>query len=116
MVIAQGDIVWVDFPPARGSEPAKARPAVVVQSDAFNRSQLQTVLVVPLTSNLDRAHLPGNVRLRARDRLTRASVASVVHVGVVDRAMLRRRLGRVAPSELDAILDGVLLVLGRTAS
>ncbi len=116
MVIAQGDIVWVEFPPARGSEPAKPRPAVVVQSDAFNRSLLQTVLLVPLTSNLERAHLPGNVRLRARDRLTKSSVASVVHAGVVDRTMLTRRLGRVTPTELDAIVDGVLLVLGRTAS
>lgn len=116
MVIAQGDIVWLEFPPARGSEPAKSRPAVVVQSDAFNRSQLQTVVVVPLTSNLDRAQLPGNVRLRPRDRLSRASVASVVHVGVVNRSLLVRRLGRVSPTELDAIVDGVSLVLGRTAS
>jgi mRNA interferase MazF len=114
MVIAQGDIVWVDFDEPKGSEPAKPRPAVVVQGDAWNRSTLQTTLVVPLTSNLDRATLPGNVRLRPRDRLLKPSVASVVHLGAIDRSLIVRRLGRVSPSELEAIVDGVLLVLGRT--
>lgn len=113
MVVAQGDILWVELPRPIGSEPGLARPAVVVQSDAFNRSELQTVVVVPLTSNEKRAVIPGNVTLAPRDQLRKRSVASVAHVGAVDRSWIRRRLGRVSDGELEAIVSGVLLVLGR---
>lgn len=115
MVIAQGDVLWVEFPRPRGCEPAKPRPAVVVQGDAWNRSALRIVIVVPLTSNLNWVAVPGNVRLRPRDQLRRPSVASVSHVTALDRSVARRRLGRVTPAELEAIIDGVLLVLGRTS-
>jgi mRNA interferase MazF len=113
VVIAQGDILWVALPRPVGSEPGLTRPAVVVQSDAFNRSQLQTIVVVPLTSNQGRAEIPGNVALPPRDQLKKRSVASVAHVSAIDRTWVRRRLGRVTPGELEAVIAGVLLVLGR---
>ena len=113
MVVAQGDIVWLELPRPVASEPGHARPAVVVQSDAFNRSQLQTIVVVPLTSNEARAAVPGNVALGPRDQLKKRSIASVAHVSAVDRSWARRRLGRVTSGELDAIVTGVMLVLGR---
>lgn len=33
MVISHGDVVWVDLGVPRGSEPARIRPAVVMQED-----------------------------------------------------------------------------------
>ncbi len=33
MVIAHGDVVWIDFGSPRGSEPAMRRPAVVMQEN-----------------------------------------------------------------------------------
>jgi mRNA interferase MazF len=38
-------------------------PHVVVQEDVFNHSRITTVIVCALTSNLNRAHEPGNVLL-----------------------------------------------------
>lgn len=113
MVVAQGDILWVEFPRPVASEAGRPRPAVLVQADTFNRSALQTIVVVPLTSNEARAAIPGNVALPPRDQLKKRSVASVAHVGAVDRSWAKRRLGRVTPGELEAIVSGVLLVLGR---
>ena len=40
---------------------------VIVQTDAFNASQIRTVVAVALTSNLARADAPGNVRVPARE-------------------------------------------------
>lgn len=51
MIFDQGDIVEVDFDPTRGHEPAKTRPALVVSSYDFNRSNSMT-LVCPITSNM----------------------------------------------------------------
>src|SRR5580693_2367433 len=41
---------WVALPSARGSEPAGRRPAVVLQHERFNRTNLATVVVVAITS------------------------------------------------------------------
>jgi len=45
----QGDVVWADPNPTRGSEQAKARPFVIVSVDHLNRSPLRLSLAVPLT-------------------------------------------------------------------
>ncbi len=54
----RGEIWWADLGAHRPLEQTGRRPVVVWQSDALIRA-LQSVLVVPLTTNLDRAHLAG---------------------------------------------------------
>lgn len=51
----RGEIRWADVAEPRGSELAKRRPVVIVQEDSLTRSRLQTVMMVPITSNLKRA-------------------------------------------------------------
>ncbi len=51
MVIHQGEVYWVLFS-GEGSEPWGRRPALVLQHDRFNRSRLNTVVVVAITSQL----------------------------------------------------------------
>jgi mRNA interferase MazF len=114
MVVAQGDIVWADLPTPAGSEAGFRRPVIVVQSDLFNRTQLKTVVCVPLTSKASRAGSPGNVLLPARSTgLRQDSIASVPHILAVDRSFLSERIGRVSANQLQAILDGIGLLLGR---
>jgi mRNA interferase MazF len=52
VVIQRGEVWWADLGEPRASELGYRRPVLVVQNDAFNRSRLQTTLVVSLTSNL----------------------------------------------------------------
>ena len=112
MVIEQGDVVWVRFPPPRGSGPAGHRPAVVLQHDRFNRTRLATIVVVAITSNLRYAALPGNIRLpRGEAGLPSASVVNVTQIATVDRADLGDRLGRLNPTRLVEVWNGVRLVL-----
>ncbi len=53
----RGEVWWVEFDPAVGSEIRKTRPAVIVSNDAANR-HLARVVVVPVTSNTGRQY-PG---------------------------------------------------------
>jgi mRNA interferase MazF len=116
MVISQGDVVWVDLPPPRGSAPAGRRPALVLQHDRFNRTKLNTIVVAAITSNLKYAALPGNVRLRRGEAgLPRASVVNVTQIATVDRGQIGARLGEVAPARLREVWDGVMLVLAPEA-
>ena len=111
MVVRQGDVVWVALPLARGSEPAGRRPAIVLQHDRFNRTNLATAVVVAITSQLKYAGLPGNVRLRRGEAgLPRPSVVNVTQIATVDRALLGARLGTLSSARLAEVWTGVRLV------
>ena len=114
MVVAQGDVWWADLDEPRGSEPGFRRPIVVVQGDPFNRSNIGTVVVVPLTSTLDLAEAPGNILLPSRaTRLPKDSVAHVSQITTLDKTVLSERVGRLSRNHLLAILGGIDVVLGR---
>jgi mRNA interferase MazF len=114
VVVAQGDIWWADLPAPTGSGPGFQRPVVVVQSDAFNRSNIGTIVCVPLTSNLCWAEAPGNALLPARATgLPKDSVANVSQILAIDRDFLTERAGRVSRNQLETILDGIGTMLGR---
>jgi mRNA interferase MazF len=111
VVIAQGDVCWADLPDPVGSA---RRPVLVVQGDAFNRSQVATVVCVPLNSNLNWAEAPGNVELPARSTgLSRDSVTNVSLVVSIGRHVLTGRVGRVSKKQLELFFAGLDLVLGR---
>jgi mRNA interferase MazF len=114
VVISQGDVCWADLPDPVGSEPGFRRPVVVVQGEALNRSRIGTVVCVPLTSNLRWAEAPGNALLPARSTgLGKDSVANVSQIIALDREILTERVGRISRRELQLLLDGLDLVLGR---
>lgn len=91
----------------------KRRPAVVVQSDKLHNPQIGSFLVVPLTSRLHLAELPGNVRLPRRvTGLTKDSVANVYDMQRVVRSDLVGRVGLLPGADLTALAEGLRLVLG----
>ena len=63
MVTKQGEIYWVDLGKPSGSEPGYKHPHIVIQNNIFNSSNINTVVVCSLTSNMKRAKAPGNVTL-----------------------------------------------------
>lgn len=117
MVIRRGEVRWADLGEPRGSEPGFRRPVVVVQSDAFNRSRIATVIVVVLTSNLDLARAPGNVLFpRGATKLAKDSVANVSQVITLDRSDLEApAVSTLEPADLKALDDGLRLVLNLPA-
>jgi mRNA interferase MazF len=113
VVVSQGDVLWASLPDPTGSGPGLRRPVVVVQGDSFNASRLATVVVVPLTSNLRWVSAPGNVLLTKRTGLPRDSVANVSQIVAVDRSVLTERAGHLSVADLELVLSGIDLVLGR---
>lgn len=96
---------WIDLD--------KRRPCVVVSSDDVLGVAVWQTHVVPLTSNLDRAGLAGNVLLRsAATGLPKDSVAVPLGLELVDRALLVEQAGRLPRVLVDDIDDGLRGVLG----
>ncbi len=114
MVISQGEIWWANLPAPEGSGPGFRRPVVVVQGDALNHSRIATVVCVPLTSNVKWAYAPGNVLLSQRwTRLSKESVANVSQIVTVDKALLTECAGKLQKTQLELVLSGIDVVLGR---
>jgi mRNA interferase MazF len=112
-VISQGEIWWADLPAPAGSGPGFRRPVVVVQCDALNISCINTLVCVPLTSNLKWALAPGNVSLTARlTGLPKDSVANVSQILTLDKQLLTARVGKLPRPKLELVLSGIDVVLG----
>jgi mRNA interferase MazF len=112
MVINQGDIYWIELDEPEGSEPGYKHPHVIVQNNLFNRSQIRTVLVCPLTTNLKRANAPGNVLLDKKEsNLNKQSVVNVSQVFTVDKSQLDEYVGTLPSKRITEILNGIKLVL-----
>ncbi|MDR2196488.1 MAG: type II toxin-antitoxin system PemK/MazF family toxin [Coriobacteriales bacterium] len=108
-VYQQGDILFIDFNPSKGHEPAKRHPALVVSSTRVNYLTNLTLLA-PITSRDNRFPLhvriaPGNTvhgfvqveALRALDLESRTGV---------------ERIGAVDDETLSAVLEAIGVLVG----
>ncbi|HTO01790.1 MAG TPA: type II toxin-antitoxin system PemK/MazF family toxin [Microthrixaceae bacterium] len=96
---------WVDLD--------ERRPCVVVSSSEVLSVNVWQTHVVPLTSNLDRADIAGNVMLRsAATGLPQDSVAVPLGLELVDRALLAEQVGQLTDALADAVDSGIRAVLG----
>ena len=112
MVLRRGEIWWASLPVPQGSEPGYRRPVVVVQSDGFNLSQIQTVVVAVISSNTRLAEAPGNLTLtRVQSGLPRDSVINVSQLITLDQRYLSQRVARLTSEQLSELNDGLRLVL-----
>ena len=101
----RGELWWADLGLPRGSAPALRRPVLIISADQYNRSELRTVTVVVLTSNVRLAALPGNVAVPSDLAGVEAdSVVNITQIATIDRGALERLIG-VLPDWLMAQVD-----------
>lgn len=90
-----------------------ARPVVVVQNNARNSSDIDTVIVCTLTRNLNRDTDPGNVLLEAGEAcLEQPCVVNVSQAFTVRKQDLRDKIGTLDYIRVWEIYDGLRLLLG----
>ncbi len=112
MEFRRGEIWWATLPAPIGSGPGYRRPVLVIQSNVFNASRIGTVIVAAITSNLELARAPGNVRLDMKgSRLQKESVVNVSQLATLDRRILTERVASLSPETMLRVDAGLRLVL-----
>ena len=89
----RGEVWWADLGPYRPQEQTGRRPVIIWQSNALIRT-LRSVLVIPLTTNLDRANLAGTAIVEASPELglREDSVALAFQIRAVPKDALDTRI------------------------
>lgn len=109
--VRRGQIWWVDFNPARGSEQQGMHPALVVQNDVGNEVA-PTTIVIAMTTNIRRV-FPFTVMIPAAESgLPRDNLANAAQMLTVDKTRLRDRAGQVSDSTLSEIDRALAVSLG----
>lgn len=109
-----GEVYKTDFGEPDGHEQGYERPSVIVQNDSFNEA-LETVIVVPLTTNKKRLGYSSAVLIKAGEaNLPEDSVALCHNLMTIDKKFLNEEpIGRLPRQTFDAIqkkIAGVLAI------
>jgi len=108
----RGEIWWADLGIPFGSEPGFKRPVVIIQDDAFNKSQLQTVIVASITTNVDLADAPGNVYLEKKESgLPKDGVINISQIATIDKRRLTEKVCVLSQSTTTEVDYGIRLIL-----
>lgn len=110
----RGEVWRVRLTSSSGHVQSGDRPALIVQATPLS-TNLPTVLVVPFTSSQRAARFAGTVPVLpdASNGLTCPSIALAFQVRAIDKRDLAQRLGEIADSTLQQILDTLESLVGR---
>ena len=105
--MTRGEVWWVDFEPATGSEIRKTRPAVIVSNDSSNGA-MNRVQVVPMTSNTTKLYVfESPVEIKGAKGKVMAD-----QIMTADKQRLKKRIGKVSPAEMLGIERAIKVQLG----
>ena len=109
----RGEIWWASMVEPRGSEPGYHRPVIMVSSNKFNQSLIQTVIVAVVTSNLRLVDAPGNFKITKKNSgLNKDSIVNVSQLITLDKSFLTEQIGKLNSKNINFLNEGIKLVLG----
>ncbi len=108
--ILRGDIFWANLNPAIGREQSGLRPILVLSHEVFNKKS-GTVIAIAITSQVQRAGFPLTFELE-QTKLPKKSWAKISQIRTLSVKRLRKKLGTVAPEELELIIEGLNEIIG----
>jgi len=110
MVLIRGDIVLVNFNPAKGGEIGKLRPAIVL-SDSDDNEILDTIIVIPLSTVIETDALPYRYLINSRDKLQKNCDACIYEIRALSKIRVKEKLSILTDEELKIIQDSLCMII-----
>ena len=110
MRLNRGDICLVNFNPVKGVEIGKLRPAIVL-SDKEDNEILKTVIVVPLSTIIEKDALPYRLLITARDKLEKDCDACIYEIRALSKTRLKEKLSILNNQELEIIQESLCKII-----
>ena len=111
--MTRGELWWVDYGIPYGSEPGYRRPVIILQNDFFNNSNINTTIVIPLSTNLLLADVPGNIFIEKKhSKLRKDSVLLLSQIGVVDKQRFIEKVSKIDKSIMNTVENNIAFILG----
>jgi mRNA interferase MazF len=105
----RGEVWLVNWNPARGSEQAGRRPALVIQNDIGNE-KAPTTIVAAISSSV--RIYPMNVQINPPEGgLDHPSIIMTSQILTISKERLEKRLGRLSKDRLDDVARAIKLSL-----
>ena len=98
----RGEVWWVEFDPAVGSEIKKTRPALIISNNAANRN-ISRVVVIPLTSSTDNLY-PGEALVHVGHQKSKVMSDQIM---ATDKKRLKSMLGVLSKEDLKAVEEAI---------
>ncbi len=108
--IKRGKIYYANLCPVVGSEQGGFRPVIILQNDKGN-THGNTTIVAPITSELDKAHMPTHIIFTA-DGLKKKSMALLEHIRTIDKSRIDRFVGTADSKTMKRIDHAIVVSFG----
>ncbi len=106
MELNRGDIVGINLNPKKGDEVGKIRPCIIISHDDENRI-LDTIIVMPLSTQCIDDMKPYRVRLSKRDNLEKDSDILINHIRTISKKRVTSKIAKITNDEYKLIIQNL---------
>jgi mRNA interferase MazF len=106
MDFKKGDIVTVNLNPKKGHEIGKIRPAIIISNDDENKI-LDTVMLMPLSTDLIDNMEPYRMRIARRDNLKQDSDLLINQVRTLSKLRIKEKIATITDEEYQSIIQNL---------
>jgi len=99
MDLKQYSIVLVNLDPTVGSEIKKTRPCVIISPNELNK-YLKTVVVVPMTTNLNK--YPTRIAVKSNDK---KGMIAIDQIRTIDKSRIIKIFDKLTSAEIKKLKD-----------
>ena len=112
MVVERGEIWWSELPEPVGSGPGYDRAVLIIQSEFYNESSINTVIVAIISTNMELAEMPGNISLTKRvSGLPKESVVNITQLFTIDKRLLKEYVAMLPARKMQQVDSSLKFVL-----
>ena len=106
MDFKRGDIIIVNLNPKKGDEVGKIRPSVIISSDDENKI-LDTVILMPLSTDLIDNMEPYRMRITQRDNLKQDSDILINQIRTLSKQRIGEKIAELTNDEYALVVKSL---------